>query len=1523
MITTTEDKFDVDYDVFSFVGRAALIAGGLYALDKSIKEDVFHRTPDNLGKFNNSYISRLSNILEKDVAVTDQRISSTVPRKKTFFNHKPEKRNIKELGATLNEEGRTTLQKLLNDSGFKGMSADLFDEIGNLQTRIKDTDRMSEFDSIRERRSNVRSGAISYELDKSGKLTTIYMDSLSGRIPISVIGKDGMVNINGNRYVSRPMFTPVSGQKAGDPFGADVGFARAIRDNYYKIAKGELSLNEFKHLFNKTLTYNGKFYSGNSPDMLNPDVIQNILGSARDNVFNPMNRLANAAVMKNSGINGNGIASASNLADSIIRLLGDKISEIDGLAETSNPNQLFRANTFYIDKDGARHSTVALNFAFLNKEQMDKFREIAKRDYKWDFGELAKEEMLANSAIMGSVGNDVRSLGIVDGQTTEASEFVLEKLVSATGLSRDDFMEKIKENGFDAFDENTRLKLKSIGVNDYQKYLKEQLRESTSRREALLLSNGSNDKLRAERRTLMHKKNALTGALRDKHHVNPRLQKKGTRFAKRLDNHYANIIKDKPRISKNPGDYELQKMATWRASKKAELDAVNTRIKELDKTFKPRVIKSEHYRQAMSMRKSGMQGLIDQEINDLDAVIESTKTKLGSSNLFGISTKDGSKSYINNKIRNLMINNMHIDSNGNIGFSLLQTTKVGQGVKGTDPSGEAKAIYKSSSNHVAEILMKMQMEMGGELTPDMEKAFSSVHAVLNREAMKAEVSDRNMYDALHSIREKNKLDGNEDVRKLLGEFDGSAKMDADYEDLFKKLGALVGNDFTKLTGNETLAAFIKNKRISFGNTAADLGAGDLGFLAERHVGLMLGLGMDSFVEDLLSRKINTGVFTSFKRLEKAQEAIRDSSKAANVSFRDDEQKSFLNFMNQVFPSAEDQDNPDVLARRAKYLEQYTDDATQAVFVKLSESVDGIDKIPIFTDANLRGLIGEQIGFEGDYKKYTEVDELTKEILYHDRAQRRDPRKLKELLKNYQTAIDAMRGSVRDKILKGKITKTMYGQAASGSAALAKYADNIFDAKKIAYAAPYVAAVSKRKYIDMFGQKMYDDFIASKGKLSRAWAFAMREPTEGLSGLPVNVVPADQIEGLRDLDNTRIALVSGRSNSIIGMVFGDYDGDNLSLLATQEEKAAASIERLAKSNELDAKAFRLFQESKTKFQLKGVHSKSILSHSLAELRLASYYAKDLEKGFVGIASKTLEPLHGINRKLHAAGSEDYIRTEGLLHTIAENIIKGKAQSVEDLKNNKAKEILDAIVGNEGFANKSIEERSAVFRKYLDSLMIGDAADLGDRIRAGENSEEFIEEVSKKLGNDRKRAEDIVNGEWFKKYTDDKSIDSFMKITGYKSKAGDEIYEAYDNIMSKALGDYHYRLTQMGEDTQQAIEDSRRMFKGLGGNMMKYAILPSAALGLLGTVFGARSSIESELEFSDASRQHGKSSWVNRPNPSVNMRQPTHMKPEVSGQGGRGFSIDKYSAMHKTSDVRIQDDTQNFSYHDMQDKIRRGY
>ena len=117
-------------------------------------------------------------------------------------------------------------------------------------------------------------------------------------------------------------------------------------------------------------------------------------------------------------------------------------------------------------------------------------------------------------------------------------------------------------------------------------------------------------------------------------------------------------------------------------------------------------------------------------------------------------------------------------------------------------------------------------------------------------------------------------------------------------------------------------------------------------------------------------------------------------------------------------------------------------------------------------------------------------------------------------------------------------------------------------------------------------------------------------------------------------------------------------------------------------------------------------------------------------------------------------------------------------------------------------------------------------------------------------------------------------------------------------------------------------------GVGKNLTKYALLPAAGLGLMGTIFGARSNINSDVEFSDNQQVHEKSlskskmysSPINR---SQNMKQPVHMKPEIRGQANQGFQINRYAATHQTGRVHIQDDTRNFDYYDMQDTFRKGF
>ena len=1526
MITSTEDKFDVDYDVFSFAGRAALLGGGLYALDKSIKEGVFKKDPKNLGKFNNNYIANLSQMLEKDINKPERKVNDLSKFKnKSYFKESDSLPRPISL-SSINDEEVLSLKDLLK-GGYKDRSKELINELEALRNEIRVTDSSEEFINLRKQKPGVKSGRMSVQTDKSGKILSVSFDSLAGKQTINVVDQDGMITIRDNKYLTRSQFTN-EGQRAGKIFGVDVAHASFLREKYIDLVRGNISTNEVRSKLNKSLTYNGKVYDRISKERIDSNVAKNILNSAQDNVFSPMNHVARSMVMLKEATEGKGIASASNLADGIIRLLGDSIDDVDGLAYTSNPNQLFRANTFYIDKDGNRKSLTDVNVAFLDDKQLENFQRIGKEKYGFNFGDLAKEELIANSKMLGSVGDNSRSIQIRGDYLTDASEFVLERMREATGLSKDDFEAKIREGGFDAFDSTTRDKLRSIGTSDYSKWLKEEQSRTLQKRQALMYANGSSDEFRKGRRELLAQREALIKV------------KRGRSF---------NILtKGKAKdIKRNRRDFLLYKQGEelLKAGKlDSEIERIDSLLKEVRKKIDPKVLRSKEYKDAQRLKQQGK--LNANDIRDLDNHLLNLKEKINNADVFGLSNDKSQTQSITKKIKNLFFENLHIGKEGNLTFSLLKISKIGQGTKGIDVAGETKAVYKSASDYVSDILIDMHVQEYGSISPEAEAAYRSTHVIAKKEAMKTEIIDRNLQDAIHSIRAKNAANPNEEVTRLLKEFDSSSKADGDYTKLIRDLSKTVGGqydpegkylggaDINKLLGTDHGVAFIKNKLVAFGSVAEDLGAGDLGFVAERHFALMLG--MPNFAKSVMGRKSTAGAFKTFRNFSEVDKMMKDSVNAGFISFDNlqDNNSSFYRFMSEVFPSVTEdgvdrlqnlKNRKEVLSRLGKY-------DNGAAFVSLKGTFNGISKIPIFADEDMMGLIGEQIGFDGDYKKYTEIDRLTKDIIYEAYSSNRDEGRLKTLITNYQEAMKQMSGTLRDKILSGKVKGSMIGQAASGSEALNQYADKLFN-KGIKHAAPSVAAVSKKQFIKMFGPDAYKTFKAdfADGKASSFWAFAIREPVEGLSGLPVNVVPADVFDGIKDLDERRIALVANRSNSILNMVFGDYDGDQLSLIAATDDLSAEEIKRLATSNDADAVAFRKSQETVTKFKLKGVHSKSLLSNDLAALRLSNFYAKDLEKGFVGIASNTLKGLHEVNRKIHSEmingklmPTEKFYRTEKMLHVLAENIIKAKAQSVDDLKNKRAQKVLDAIVGNDEFMNASMTDRIKMFRQFADEVTLGDAAQFADRLRSGEKGEKIISEISESLGGDLNRANDIVNGGWFVDFTGDESMSDIMKVSGLSQRGADEIQDALDNIIAKEAGEAQYRLTQLAEQTQEGIEQSKKMFRGFGGNAMKYAVLPAAVLGVLGTVFGAKSNISSDVEFSDGQRKHDRSgSKPFKLGESVNIKQPTHMKPEVVGQAKTGFQINKYAATHRVNSVRIQDDSRNFDYFDMQDSLRRGY
>jgi len=1444
MITRAEDDLDVDYDIFSIAGRAALIGGGIYAINKSVEDGVFKAGKERqLNKRNNKFTKNLSGIIKTDLAKTPEVRRDNVNLKETNFfkfdsTFNPD--SSKKLSSFFSKINFSKGQKTVHDyltGGFKGQSKDLFNELVRLQNAVQATDFSEEFRGIK---SNKTSGQIKMNFTDGGELANITIYSKAGNLTIHPVDKEGMVTMGSrgqNRYVSKAFYKN-DGHNIGSIYGSDVGFTRYLADNYEKILRGEISLQEVKHKYMQSLQYDDKNFGLSNAKKMNPATIDLVRTSAMPDPYINIDRTAKKAIMRNAAIKGLAISGASDITKGIINLEGNPINDIPFLNLTSNPKQLIRSNVGYVNsrKEGGFLSQE--NTLFMDETDLKLLRnELDARGI--NLGELAKEELLLNSQRAGQIIDNTRSLEINAKKISDASEFFLNKMSSITGLTPEEFSLKIKDAGFEAFDKATRLKLKSIGIQDYRNHIRRELELSLSKRKAFMAAN------RGE---------TVWG--------------------------------------RNPDEVTFFREA---------------------KALKEKGTLAEGIKQAEEEARTRFQQYRDR-------------------NILGVS-KDGRTAVKMDKVHNdLLFDDLHY-SGDSLTFQLRRIKKLGQGDKIHDPSGEIKAIIKGEVNDLPNILARVykRKHRVKEVPSHIMERFLDVTFIANRSALKNTVEPRNAYSIFDAIREENKLRPNRAITEILNDFDKNYASMADEEKIgiFKKLNDITGGDFSSIAGLDTGLGYVKSKKVAFGNAAIDMGAGGLGFFSERHIKLFTAMGASNFAKELVDRRTNQGAVNLYNDVVKTQKLLNDSKYSGFIDF---DKLNSEDFIDNVFPKYLDE-GQNVFDIRSRYLQKYTRNG--AALINLGEEIGGYRNIAIFNSEALQGYIGTKIGSGGDYKKYAELDSITEKIIREIRKPKRNRDRLEQLIKNYDAAIKQMSGSLREDIFKGKVKGSLYGQVASAGEGLSDYANKLSKVFGTKNAQPFVAAVSDKKFIEMFGREKYEQF--KKTGLSSAWAMGTREPVEGLSSVPLNVVPASKFKDIEDLADSRISLIDSSKNNVMKMLFGDMDGDSLSLIAASEEKSAQEIQELAFGNSERSILYRKHQEAKTKFSLKGKESKTLLNESLKNLRESTFLAKDLEKGFVGIASNTLKPLHEMNALLNAGGDnlDKFYRIENMLHTFAENIIKGKHQSTDDLLSNRGKRLLDAITANEDFANASVTDRIKFFRDFTDELFLGKASQFGDEIRKGKGGDQLIANIAFALNDGKeegfgeavKRAEDIVKGGWFTDLTSDQNMQDMMEVANLSKKSIDPVDDALqlgieetDNVLSSQKG-----ASQLIEEVKASSQEAKKMMNGLGGNIAKYALLPAAAFGLMGTVFGAKSSISSDAEFTDSQQQHNKTNAKSfKPLGSDNMRSPRHMQPQIRGSGrSGGFQVDKYIAGHGTSSVRYTDHTENFDYFDMQDRIRRGY
>lgn len=1411
MITQNEDKsIDVDYDIFSFAGRTALIGGGIYAINQSVKEGKFNRVQGNTFKRReNKVVQALKDTISKNSDAPSRAekadVSFTQPR---YFQNLDKTKSLNRyVGLDKIEEGLT--------GGYKNRSARLFDSISRLHEKLTYA------------KNGVAPTMITRYAKDNKTIEFIGFETPSGMARIHVVDQEGMVKTGSsaqNRYAARSFYSNI-GTDVGEIYGSDVGMVDFFTENVDRLMSGELSLKEVNHAYQESLQYSDKQFGETlSVDRINPEIQRIITDSSMPDPLlklnkrgklekganfrrQPIGEKSQKKLMKKEALAGRAQLGASDIAAGIIHTTESPIYKIPFLSETNNPKQLFR-NVQYRNTDGDLAYMSRQDTLFMSKDDLQLLREELKADGKV-LGELSPEQLLVNKKRAGTVIDRTRSESINPNKMTDHSEFLMKEMENITGLDNVKLSEALSKDGFNAFDSTIQEKLRKLSTDDYSSYLQRQLKESIAKRNTFLTSNST-----------------------------------------------------------------LQ---------------------------------------------------TPEEFARLNGEISNWETKLKNSDLFGSSPDELNIIRLGREHKGLNIDNMHF-IDGKLTFQFRRENKLSANSKIHDSSGETKSIIKAEVDNMPEYLSrvyKKKFEVN-EVPKHIKDDFDKITFIANEEAMKTDAIARNSYSMFNGILNEAGLSKDPEINAILEDFKSEYGFNSasDNMKVFKKLDAVAkerGTSLHKLSGKDLGIGFSTQKIVAFGNAAVDMGYGGEAFFSERHVKMFHALGLKNFTNEMVAGRNNKGVIRAYKDLQHSNKMLKDAKFQGSFNL-DDMSNGFLQ---NIFPNL-DSDTADVLAHRNKFLSDRGVKGT--AYVNLGEEIEGINKIAIFNTQELTGHIGAKIGSSGEYKKYTELDSITHQILVEASRKNKDPERLQKLVQNYKAAIAQLDAGLKKGIFKGKAEKGMYGLISSGRDGMEKYAEKLAESMGTKKALPFVAAVSDKKFIEMFGKDAYQQF--KKTGLSKSWAMATREPVEGLSSVPLNIVPSSFFKDLNSLTDDAISVITNPDKngfSLLKALFGDTDGDAFSLVAATSDESARELAQLAYGNSDDAISYRNAQAIKSKLSMKGQKQMSILEASLEEIREATFHAKDLEKGMVGIVSNALSPLHEVNMLKNGGGVDmpKYGRVENYLHIFAENILKGKHQTIEQLRTGNALRTLSAIVGTEEFANASVSDRIKNLRSFHDQLFLADGAHLGDRIRSGEKSAELIEEM-KKLNID---SDTYLNEDWFQKMTSETSMADLLEtadLSKRSASAMDAAMELSVEEVDEVLSANQKNNKKIIENMLENAEEAKGMMKGIGGNIMKYAVLPAAAFGFLGTLMGSKSRISQEGEVSDGQENHSKSDGsAYKIAGAPQMNNPKYMQSQVVGTGKGGFQIDKYTSQRGGGNVTYTDHTRSFDRLDMMDVIERGY
>ena len=903
-----------------------------------------------------------------------------------------------------------------------------------------------------------------------------------------------------------------------------------------------------------------------------------------------------------------------------------------------------------------------------------------------------------------------------------------------------------------------------------------------------------------------------------------------------------------------------------------------------------------------------------------------------------------------NKLEGTFISNISF-SDGVLSMNLGRSFELGAMTKYHSGEGAMKRVIRENLN-IQDILARMALgptASAAELA-EYGKRYAGITDVSFADSVVAskEKLSRNAHGIITSITENALETGDTPVLKILEQYgvteEGMYRQVVDksnYRDILADIGEKIygetdreaailrGTDKAKLADQ---FGYISQHIVGIEKHALDMGSRGYASISSRQMLNMFSMDMTEMVDEIGRSRLDRGrPLHQAAALQDVKQLMEKGSKSVALKWSDIVGNEIRGLKSGLFPSVSSAEDAKMF-RKAEMdkLKQLKQLAGENLVIDMGADL-GNRRIVLPGSDLLDEFTGIQIGSKSDIKSYTELDTVISKLLNPDLTT--DDKK--RLVQRYDDVIAQIENTLSGKMLKGKVSGSLYGKITSHDMAMDEY----LKGKQWGH---NVVFMHEADIVDRFGKNMI-----SKSRTGDLYGVFTREPVESIfSSMPTRIISAEQAakETGRAVDAQLGRIYVSKDTAMLRAMFGDFDGDAAGLVAYRGRGSQMKDFVNMNTNTSHGRLGKMMHAMQSELAdaasgLKGRSDINDLIMSPEQRRSLNEIIAKSSKGSIGLYSNEMSYIHTAARiELEKAGGaglasnadlSKFIKTEATTHLLIENILKAKHMATSDLQANRAQLVMDSLLGN---TVGSKEARLDIVQSFFDDLMLGANSSLVRyELDAGSSMGQVTNMLADALVSDGSNIADkqealAIAGQQLKahaSFAGEGKLSGILDLAEEGKKMGSpkELLNQLSAMLHENLNP-DLELKRVRSDMiSGAVGDAKRMGSKALKNLGIYAIAPAAAIGLVGSITSSPGNMEGPSYSDNKQKQSFKSGsgHINLP-----VAPPKYQRPNIQGmmRGGSDQFLDVMNAQGGAN-MRLTDHRGTMNKYKIEEEINRGY